>query len=54
MNHDHRDGIERSEVHEPCDGCRRPHPPSELSLIGDGSIKVCQACRGQAAAIVRE
>ena len=54
MNHDRREGIERGEAHEPCDGCCRPHPASELSLIGDGAIKVCRTCRKKAAAIVRE
>jgi hypothetical protein len=54
MNHDRRDGIERSEVHEQCDGCRQQHPASELSLIADGSMKVCQTCRAQASAMMRE
>src|SRR5438445_6054659 len=32
-------GMKRNEAHERCDGCRQPHPASELTLIGDGSIK---------------
>jgi hypothetical protein len=50
MNPDRQD----SEAHELCDGCRQPHPASELSLIGNGSIKVCRTCRAEAIAIVRE
>jgi hypothetical protein len=48
------DDGDRSEVHERCDGCRHPHPASELSLIGDGSIKGCQTCRAEATGMVRE
>jgi predicted CXXCH cytochrome family protein len=43
-----------SKVEELCDGCSQPHPPSELSLIGNGSIKVCQKCHAEAIAMVRE
>jgi len=34
--------------------CRQPHPASELTLIGDGSIKICQACRVRATAMIQE
>jgi hypothetical protein len=54
MNPDGGERSDQSEVHELCDGCRQPHPTSELSLIGDGSIKVCQTCRAEATGLVRE
>ena len=54
MNPDDVDRREQNEVHELCDGCRKPHPTSELFLIGDGSIKVCPTCRGEATWMMRE
>ena len=54
MNPDGSERSEHNEVHERCDGCRQPHPASELSFIGDGSIKVCLTCRAEAITMVRE
>jgi hypothetical protein len=54
MNPDGGDRIEHSEVHEEYAVCRQPHPASELSIIGDGSIKVCQKCRAEATGLLRE
>ena len=46
------DNFENTEFHEHCDGCDEPRRASELSKIGDGSIKVCQACYSAATAMV--
>jgi hypothetical protein len=48
MNRDGGNSTDQGEVHESCDGCRQPYPASELSLFGDGSIKVCPTCRAEA------
>jgi hypothetical protein len=50
MNPDRQD----SEVEELCDGCQQPHLASELSLIGNGSIKVCQTCFAEATGLMLE
>ena len=54
MNPDGGDRSDQSEVHEPCDVCRQPYPASELSLIGDGTIKVCPTCRAEATELFLE
>src|SRR5437879_13442817 len=46
------DNCENVEFHERCDGCDQPRRASELSKIGDGSIKVCQSCYAAATAMV--
>jgi hypothetical protein len=37
-----------------CDGCRQLVTDSKLFSIGSGSIQVCQACRSQATAMIRQ
>ena len=45
-------GIREGEALERCDGCDHFHPIGELVPIGDGSIRVCQACYANATAMV--
>jgi hypothetical protein len=45
-------GLEEREEQGECDGCGQSSPLSELLPVGDGSIKVCDACYGAATATV--
>src|SRR3989442_8474223 len=53
MDHYSPDDYENKEVFCHCDGCDQRYPASELSPIGDGSIKVCLECYSAATAMVR-
>ncbi|HZU24329.1 MAG TPA: hypothetical protein VFA04_02335 [Bryobacteraceae bacterium] len=38
---------------EACDGCRRDYPPSLLTAVGKGVLRVCPKCLPEALATVR-
>ena len=54
MKQEDSNNSEVNEIHEQCAGCCKLHPASELVVTGDGSIKVCEACRAKAAEMVQE
>ena len=53
VDHCSPDDYENKEVFCHCDGCDQRYRASELSPIGDGSIKVCLECYSAATAMVR-
>ena len=45
-------GLENREAQGDCDGCGQSSPVSRMLPIGDGSIRVCDACYAAATATV--